>query len=131
MRPHTGCRRRARPDHLDLDGEQLVVTTHLDERPVIRTTARVGIGTPQRAAGQLRYITRRGERVHQRSLSLRRRLSPSASRCCLARVPRQEHPTYQLRPADPLTMTLGFYSPVDVVLLPRRRGLARYREHGS
>src|SRR5260370_41185050 len=42
---------------LELDGGTLVATTFVDDAPIIRTPARVDIGSPVRAHGQLRYPT--------------------------------------------------------------------------
>jgi hypothetical protein len=43
---------------LALGGGPLVATTRLDGEEVIRTNARVELGAPARATGQLRYLTR-------------------------------------------------------------------------
>ncbi len=114
---------------VDLDGEQLVVTTHLDERPVIRTTARVGIGTPQRVTGQLRYITRRGDEFISGRYPYVADVAEHFEVLSLEFLDK-EHPTYQLRPADPLTLTLGFYAPSMTFCYPGGEG-SLGSEHGS
>ena len=114
---------------VDLDGEQLVVTTHLDERPVIRTTARVGIGTPQRATGQLRYLTRRGDEFISGRYPYVADVAEHFEVLSLEFLDK-EHPTYQLRPADPLTLTLGFYAPSMTFCYPGGEG-SLGSEHGS
>ena len=45
---------------LELGGGKLVATTVVGGTPVIRSTARVDVGTPLGATGQLRYVTRVG-----------------------------------------------------------------------
>lgn len=114
---------------LDLDGDTLVATTHLDGRPVIRTTATVTVGTPQRAAGQLRYITRRAGGF------VSGRYAYVADVAEHFRVESFEfldptHPTYQLRPADPLQITFGFYAPSMTFVYPGGEGPLG-SEHGS
>ena len=114
---------------LDVDGDTLVATTHVGGRPVIRTTATVTIGTPQRVAGQLRYITRRGDEFI------------SGRYPYVADVAEQfevrsfefldsNHPTYQLRPAEPLQVTFGFYAPTMTFVYPGGEGPLG-SEHGS
>jgi hypothetical protein len=95
---------------LELDHDTLVATTFVDDAPIIRTTARVEVGAPQRATGQLRYITRvEGELVSGRypfvgdfaetfEVTSVEFLDPA-------------HPVHALRPREPLTTTFGFYSP--------------------
>jgi hypothetical protein len=96
---------------LELGGGRLVATTWGEQgQELIRSTIRVEIGTPVRANGQLRYLTRVGgdlvsgrypfvadcaETFEVQSVEF---LDPS-------------HPVHALRPADPLTVTFGFYSP--------------------
>jgi hypothetical protein len=95
---------------LELDDDTLVATTFAGDTPIIRTTARVEVGTPQRTTGQLRYITRvEGELVSGRypfvgdfaetfeAISVEF-LDPA-------------HGVHALRPGEPLTTTFGFYSP--------------------
>jgi hypothetical protein len=95
---------------LDLSGTRLVATTFVDETPVIRSTARVEIGTPIRSTGQLRYITRRdrdlvsgrypfvGDLAGSFELQSVEFLEPASD-------------VHLLRPAAPLEITFGFYSP--------------------
>ncbi|GHE76949.1 hypothetical protein GCM10017786_02760 [Amycolatopsis deserti] len=119
------------PGHttLTLSGDTLVATTHLDGRPVIRTTATVTVGTPQRAAGQLRYITRRdGEFLSGRYAyvaDLAERFEVRSFEFL-----DENHPTYQLRPADPLQVTFGFYAPSMTFVYPGGEGPLG-SEHGS
>jgi hypothetical protein len=114
---------------LDIDGDTLVATTHLGGRPVIRTTARVAIGTPQRVAGQLRYITRRDDEF----ISGRYPFVADAAEdfeVTSFEFLDENHPTYQLRPADPLNVTFGFYAPSMTFCYPGGEGPLG-SEHGS
>jgi hypothetical protein len=95
---------------LELADGTLVATTFLDEAPIIRTTSRVEQVAHAHATGQLRYITRvDGQLVSGRypfvmdhaatfEVSSVEFLDPG-------------HPIDALRPAEPLRVTLGFYSP--------------------
>jgi hypothetical protein len=95
---------------LELAGGKLVATTHLDGEPAIRTTARVDVGTPVHATGQLRYITRlEGELVSGRYPFV----MDAAETFDVESVEflRTSHGLDALRPAEPLEITFGFYSP--------------------
>lgn len=114
---------------LDLDGDLLVVTTSVDGRPVIRTSARVRVGNPQLAAGQLRYITSRNAEF----ISGRYPFVAYAAEhfeVLSFEFLDKDHPTYQLRPADPLTVTFGFYSPAMTFCYPGGEGPLG-SEHGT
>lgn len=112
-----------------LDGETLVATTHIDDKPVIRTTANVTIGATQRAAGQLRYITRRDNEFISGRYAY---VADIAERFEVTSFEflDQNHPTYQLRPAEPLQVTFGFYSPAMTFVYPGGEGPLG-SEHGS
>ncbi|WP_242453926.1 acetoacetate decarboxylase family protein [Bailinhaonella thermotolerans] len=95
---------------IEVTGRRLVATTEADGVPVIRTTARVGRTGEAVNRGQLRYITRVGggflsgvypfvaEPVEPFEVESLEFLEP-------------DHPVHALRPADPLQVTWGFYSP--------------------
>jgi hypothetical protein len=119
------------PGHttLDLDGERLVATTQLDGRPVIRTTARVTIGTPRRVAGQLRYITRRGDEFISGRYPYVADVAEHFEVLSFEFLD-ENHPTYQLRPAEPLNVSLGFYAPMMTFCYPGGEGPLG-SEHGS
>src|SRR5262249_18973115 len=97
--------------HLELSGGKLVATTVLDGRDAIRTTVRVDLGTPQRATGQLRYVTR----VNGGLVSGRYPFVMDAAETF--QVESVEFlcggpdSLQALRPADPLQVTSGFYTP--------------------
>jgi hypothetical protein len=95
---------------LDLRGGTLVATTLLDGAPVIRTTVRVDLGVPGRGAGQLRYLTRvDGELTSGRYPYV----VDTAEEFEALEVEFLGGPSSlsALRPAEPLQVTFGFYSP--------------------
>ena len=95
---------------LKLDGDTLVATTFAGDTPIIRTTARVEVGTPQRTTGQLRYITRvDGELVSGRYPFVGDFAETFEATSVEFLDP--AHPVHPLRPREPLTTTFGFYSP--------------------
>ncbi len=95
---------------LELDGDTLVATTFSDDTAIIRSTAHVRVGTPQRATGQLRYITRvDGKMVSGRYPfvgDFAETFEPTS-----VEFLDPAHPVHALRPREPLTTTFGFYSP--------------------
>ena len=113
---------------LDLDGDVLVATTVIDGTPVIRTTCRVEVGTPLRVTGQLRYITRLDDFVSGRYAFVADLAETFEVRSIEFLEP--THPIYQMRPADPLTVTFGFYSPAISFCYPGGEGPLG-GEHGS
>jgi hypothetical protein len=95
---------------LELVDGVLTATTFAGDTAVIRTTARVDLGQPARANGQLRYLTRvDGEFVSGRYPFVAD-LAETFETSALEFLDRG-HPVNELRPADPLTVTFGFYSP--------------------
>jgi hypothetical protein len=115
---------------LELAAGRLVAATTLDEEPAIRTTARVELGTPAHATGQLRYLTR----VDGQIVSGRYPFVMDAAETFevesvefLGGGPR----TLQaLRPAEPLQVTFGFYTPSISFCYPGGEGPLG-SEHGS
>ncbi len=95
---------------LDLHDGVLTATTEVDGTPVIRTTVTVGEGIADIGRGQLRYVTEvdgtlvsglypfHAPMVEGWSVTGFEFLEP-------------DHPVSVLRPADPLQVTWGFYSP--------------------
>ncbi|MDA3624667.1 hypothetical protein [Saccharopolyspora oryzae] len=114
---------------LILDDDVLVATTRIGGRPVIRTTARVRVGAPQRVAGQLRYITRRDEEFISGRYPYVADVAEEFEVLSLEFLA-PDHPTYQLRPADPLQVTFGFYAPSMTFCYPGGEGPLG-SEHGS
>jgi hypothetical protein len=106
---------------LELNGDTLVATTFVDGEPLIRTTARVDVGTPGRATGQLRYITARGGGLTSGRYPYVADLAESFEVQSFEFLDKS-HPVYGLRPADPLTVTFGFYSPAMTFCYPGGEG---------
>ena len=95
---------------LELDGGTLVATTFSGGKRVIRTTARVDVGAPVRATGQLRYVTRVGGELVSGRYPFVADLAESFEVTAVELLD-AAHPVYALRPAEPLQVTFGFYSP--------------------
>ena len=114
---------------LELDGARLVATSLVNGQPVLRTTARVEIGSPQRTTGQLRYITRQsGELVSGRYpfvADLAEAFEVESVEFLDA-----QHPVSALRPAEPLDVSFGFYSPSITFCYPGGQGPLG-SEHGN
>jgi hypothetical protein len=114
---------------LDLEGQALVATSFANGAPIIRTTARVDVGAPVRATGQLRYITQVEGRLMSGRYPYVADLAESFEVESFEFVD-ESHPVYALRPADPLTVTFGFYSPSISFCYPGGEGPLG-SEHGS
>jgi hypothetical protein len=96
---------------LELSGSRFIATTWGEGgQELIRTTAHLEMGTPGRATGQLRYITRVGGGLVSGRYPF---VMDAAETFAVESVEFLDsaHPVYALRPADPLTVTFGFYSP--------------------
>ena len=107
---------------LDLSGDRLVAMTWgEDGQDLIRTTAHVEIGTPFTGNGQLRYITRVGSDLVSGRYPF---VMQGAETFAVESVEflDETHPVYALRPADPLTITFGFYSPAISFCYPGGEG---------
>lgn len=97
---------------LEVSDDRVVATSSIDGKPVIRTTARIDSSPLSRATGQLRYITRdpgTGEFVSGRYPFVANNAGGFQVESLEFLDP--THDVYALRPADPLTVTFGFYSP--------------------
>ncbi|MBF6185675.1 MULTISPECIES: hypothetical protein [Nocardia] len=88
----------------------VVATTFLDGTPTIRTTARFDAGPTVRSTGQLRYVTRDAEGFVSGRYPFVAEMMPGFTVESLEFLD-PTHDVYALRPADPLTVTFGFYSP--------------------
>jgi len=115
---------------LALAGGTLVATTRLDGRDAIRTTATPDLGSTARATGQLRYLTR----VDGRIVSGRYPFVMDAAETFAVQSVEfsGEGPASlrALRPATPLEVTFGFYSPSISFCYPGGEGPLG-SEHGS
>jgi hypothetical protein len=96
---------------LELTGETLLATTRLDGVEAIRTTAHVAMGSPVHTSGQLRYLTR----VDGALVSGRYPFVMDAAETFEVQsvefLAGASGSLQALRPADPLEVTFGFYSP--------------------
>jgi hypothetical protein len=107
---------------LELSDSQLVATTWGEGgQELIRTTARVEVGTPFTGNGQLRYITRVGGGLVSGRYPF---VMQGAETFAVESVEflDESHPVHALRPADPLTITFGFYSPAISFCYPGGEG---------
>lgn len=95
---------------LVLEGNTLIATTSVDGRAIIKTTCRAVLGKPVRATGQLRYITRVDDEYASGRYPFVADLAEEFEVTSLEFLD-PEHGTYSLRPADPIEVTFGFYSP--------------------
>ncbi|MEU9835194.1 acetoacetate decarboxylase family protein [Streptosporangium sp. NPDC048047] len=95
---------------IEVEGDTLVATTESDGVPVIRTTARVGRTGAAVNRGQLRYITEvGGRRIGGNYPFVAEPVDPFEVVSLEFLDP--GHPVHALRPADPLQIVWGFYSP--------------------
>ncbi len=96
---------------LELSGGTIVATTYSEDTAVIRTTAKAADTSSVVGRGQLHYITD----VAGEGLLLGRYpfVAPLADGWEVTSLEFLEpnHPVYALRPADPLQVTWGFFSP--------------------
>ena len=104
------CRRQPGRTVLDLDGERLVATTFAGDRPVIRSTARVGTGIGETGRGHLRYITAVDGRLMSGNYAYVGELADGFELLSLEFLA-PDHPCHALRPKTPLEVTFGFYAP--------------------
>jgi hypothetical protein len=115
---------------LDLDGSRLVATTVLDGAPAIRTTARVELGTPGRGTGQLRYLTRVDGQIVSGRYPFVMDVAETFEVESIEFLGGGPESMQSLRPADPLKVTFGFYSPSISFCYPGGEGPLG-SEHGS
>ncbi|MFC3505511.1 hypothetical protein ACFOOK_31765 [Micromonospora krabiensis] len=95
---------------IEVRGRRLVATTEADGVPVIRSTARVGRTGDAVNRGQLRYLTRvDGRFVGGNYPFVAEPVDPFEVESLEFLEP--DHPVYALRPAEPLQVVWGFYSP--------------------
>lgn len=94
---------------LEQDGDRLTATTSVGGRPIIRTVAKVGAPAVV-GRGQLRYVTDvKGTLTSGLYPFVAHLVDPWEVVSFEFLDP--DHPTWALRPADPLQVTWGFYSP--------------------
>lgn len=107
---------------LDVADGKVIATTYLDDNPIIRTVARIDDGPTIRSTGQLRYITRGQDGGFTSGRY------PFVADLANGFVVESlefldsEHELYAFRPADPLQVTFGFYSPSITFCYPGGEG---------
>ncbi|MFI2648310.1 hypothetical protein [Micromonospora fulviviridis] len=95
---------------VDVRGGRLTAETWADGRPLIQVTARVGDTGTEAHNGHHRYLSERdGELIVADYPYVAEPVSPFEVESVEFLAP--EHPVYALRPANPLQVCWGFYSP--------------------
>ena len=95
---------------LELTDGLLTATTSANGEPIIRTTARVGDDVSFIGRGQLRYVTDVDGTITSGLYPFHAPLAQPWEVLSFEFLA-PSHPIYALRPADPLQVTWGFYSP--------------------
>jgi hypothetical protein len=103
---------------LELDGGDLTATTFVDDKPTIRTRARVG-GAVTTVGGHLRYLTQVGGRLVSGDYAYIGDLVGEFEVVSIEFLDRK-NPVWALRPADPLEIVTGssFFAPRDSFVYP-------------
>lgn len=98
---------------------RVVATTSLNEKPVIRSTARAGTDIAMVARGQLQYVTRLGDQFVAGNFPYIGELVGGFQLLSVEFLD-PTHPVYALRPKEPLEVIAGssFYSPRDSFVYP-------------
>jgi hypothetical protein len=95
---------------IEVDGQTLVAVTEADGVALIRTTARIGRTGTRLVRGHMRYLgTVDGRRTTASCPYVFEPVTPFEIESLEFLAP--EHPVFALRPANPLEMLWGFYSP--------------------
>jgi hypothetical protein len=115
---------------LALSEGTLVATTNLDGADAIRTAARVDLGTPVRATGQLRYLTRVDGAIVSGRYPFVMDAAETLAVESVEFLGAGPDSLQALRPADPLEVTFGFYTPSISFCYPGGEGPLG-TEHGS
>ena len=115
---------------LEPDGGRLVATTVAAGAPAIRTTARIELGKPGRASGQLRYLTRVDGQLVSGRYPFVMETAETFEVESVEFLGAGPESLQALRPADPLQVTFGFYSPSITFCYPGGEGPLG-SEHGS
>ncbi|UZE50961.1 hypothetical protein ONR75_10235 [Rhodopseudomonas sp. P2A-2r] len=110
-------------------GDELIATTLVGGKPVIRTSSTARVGAGAHANGQLRYVTR----VDGVLVSGRYPFVMKAAvdfKVSAIEFLDKSHPVYALRPKQPLDVTFGFYSPDITFCYPGGEGPLNTKPHG-
>lgn len=106
---------------LEIRRDRLVAETLVDGVPLIRSVARVGDTGNRAFSGHHRYVTvRDGERIAVDYPFVAEPVTPFEIESLEFLVP--SHPSHALRPANPLCIGGGFYSPRVSFAYPARPG---------
>ena len=96
---------------LELDGDEATAITYDgDDRPIVRSRARVGAGFAETARGHLRYITAVDRRLMSGNYAYVGEIADGFELLSLEFLA-PDHSCHALRPATPLEVTFGFYGP--------------------
>jgi hypothetical protein len=99
----------------------VTATTRVDGTPIIRSRARIADGSAGIGRGQLRYVTEVDGTLMSGLYPFRALLSEGFEVTSFEFL-EPDHPTYALRPADPLEVTWGFHSPDSSFCYPGGEG---------
>ncbi|MEQ4306253.1 hypothetical protein ABNF97_33550 [Plantactinospora sp. B6F1] len=110
---------------IEITGQALVAVTEVDGVTLIRTTARVGRNVSRVYRGHVRYLSRVGSQfVGATCPYIFEPVTPFEIESVEFLAP--EHSVFLLRPANPLELMWGFYSPRASFALPGSEGWTRY-----
>ena len=107
-------------------GDELIATTLVGGKPLIRTSSTVRIGAGARANGQLRYVTRVEGVLMSGRYPFVMNVAAGFKVDALEFLDKS-HPVYALRPKPPLDRHLRLLFAGHRVLLPRRRRSAQHQ----
>ncbi|MBE1488789.1 hypothetical protein [Plantactinospora soyae] len=95
---------------IEIDGRTLVAVTEVDGVELIRTTARIGLTSRRILRGHMRYVgVVAGRQTAVSYPYVFEPVTPFEVESLEFLAP--EHPVFALRPANPLELLWGFYSP--------------------
>ncbi|GIG92629.1 hypothetical protein [Plantactinospora endophytica] len=110
---------------IEITGEALVAVTEADGVALIRTTARVGRNVRRVHRGHVRYVSRLDGRLTGASCPyVFEPVTPFEIESVEFLAP--DHSVFALRPANPLELLWGFYSPRSSFALPGSEGWVHY-----
>lgn len=110
---------------IEITGEALVAVTEADGVDLIRTTARIGQTATRIFRGHIQHLSElAGQRTSASCPYLFEPVAPFEIESLEFLAP--DHPVYALRPANPLELLWGFYSPRSSFALPGSEGWTRH-----
>ncbi|MEN3614071.1 hypothetical protein [Plantactinospora sp. ZYX-F-223] len=109
---------------IEITGQALVAVTEADGVALIRTTARIGRNVTRVYRGHVRYLSRLGSQLTGATCPyVFEPVTPFEIESVEFLAP--DHPVFALRPANPLELLWGFYSPRSSFALPGSEGWVR------